>query len=110
MNAPSDTFFSPKAIRALHREISEAIGEGTAEVHFTRTKYGLLLPNGNTKADGDTHVFVEWHERPFEVKVKVAQAIHRFLTTLKLDSNITFRDSRLGSFFVNGELVGEQPA
>lgn len=106
-NVPEGTHFNSVAVEALYREI-EGVIDGKVEVHIENTQYKILTPV-NTLIPAEVHVFVEWYTRPFRTKKYVATIISDFFKAHNMDCDITFRDSPPGTFFVNGELVGQPP-
>lgn len=108
-NVPKDFKFSPSLVRSFHRALAEIDSAeiGSFEIHVENTHYSLLMPDGLTRQAANVHVFVEGHERPLEVKRKIAQQIHFFLVVHNIgnDSDITFRDSPSETFFLNGVIV-----
>ena len=108
---PEGITFRPEVTAELYRKVAEDVGRDIAhvEVHIESTQYQILKPNGTLEPAPDVHIFVEWTGKPFEVKVAVAAAVDEFLREHGLDSDLTFRDSGPGTFFVNGKLIGPIP-
>lgn len=108
---PKDIWIDPGDAFALYTEVAEAVelSIDKVEVHLGDKQYQILKPNGAKDPAPDVHVFVEWTERPYAVKELVVIAIEKFLSYYGLHSDITFRDSPEGTFFVDGILVGPVP-
>jgi hypothetical protein len=108
---PPGTYFNREATRALYDEVAVAVGFDISrvEVHVDDREWTILKPDGMTHQAQDVHVIVMWTERPLVVKELVATAIHKFCEAHRLESDITFCDFPLGSFFVNGDLFGPRP-
>ncbi len=108
---PNVSSIGSEAALALYTEVADAAGVsvGEVEVHLGEKKYKILYPDGTLIPASDVHVYVEWTGRPFEVKVRIADAIDKFMKAHGLSSDITFRDSGPGTFFVNGKLIGKEP-
>lgn len=108
---PKNICIDPGDALALYTEVAEAVelSIDKVEVHLGDKQYQILRTNGTIDPAPDVHVFVEWTERPYAVKELVVIAIDNFLSCYGLHSDITFRDSPEGTFFVDGVLVGPVP-
>lgn len=108
---PQHISIDPEAALALYIEVAAAVelSIDKVEVHLGDKKYQILKPNGAKNPAPDVHVFVEWTGHPYAVKELVVVAIDKFLSYHGLHSDITFRDSPEGTFFVDGVLVGPVP-
>ena len=108
---PASQKIDSNAAFNLHIEVAEAVGLSVdkVSVHLGHEEFMIMDLTGTKRPASDVHVFVEWTARPYAVKKLVAAAIHKFLTAHNLQSDITFRDSRKGTFFVNGVLIGPEP-
>ena len=101
----------PEAAHTLYVEVAAAVGLpiDKVDVHLGNKQYQILQPNGTKVPAPDVHVFIEWTERSYNVKLLIVAAIHKFLSYHGLHSDITFRDSPKGTFFVDGVLIGSPP-
>lgn len=109
-NVPEDIKFDPSWIKALHQSLADVIGGnvGDVEIHLVPGKITLLMPDGSVQPAPNVHVFVDWHAgRSEHVKEVMAGIIHWFLDVHGIgnDSDITFRDSPPGTFYMNGQRV-----
>ena len=109
---PKDFVADPNAAVRLYLDVASAAGVSAdnVEIHLGYKRYQILNADGSTHPAPDVHIFVEWNERPFRAKERVAAAIHEFCVAHGLQSDLAFRDSGPGTFFVNGKLIGEPPA
>lgn len=108
---PEGTQFIPDECARLYNSIASAAHclLEDLQVHIENTQYQMLQPDGSTVPAKDVHIVVEWTGRPFEVKEKIADAIDKFFKAHNMQTDLTFRDSGPGTFFVNGKLIGKKP-
>lgn len=108
---PASQKIDSNAAFDLHVEVAEAVGLSVEKVsvHLGHEQFMIMDFTGTKRPASDVHVFVEWAARPFAVKKLVAAAIHKFLAAHDLHSDITFRDSPKGTFFLDGVLIGPEP-
>ena len=96
-----------KLIEAIAKAANISLSE--PQLHFVEGRYWVWTYNSGCVSDQHgVHVFVEWHKgRGIVCKTKIAEAIHKFLTSQGLGkgSDIRFRDSPAGTFFYEGKLV-----
>jgi hypothetical protein len=112
-NVPPGTKFREDLVRDFHLDLAVADNAelGGFEIHIENVQYDLLRVDGSRTKAPNVHVFVEYFARSLPVKRKIAALIHRFLVDhgIGKDSDITFRDSPAGTFFLNGRLVEGGP-
>jgi len=111
-NVPPRMEWDYDACGKLYFEISNAArcAISRVEVHIENTQYQLLRINGKLVSSHGVHVFVEWFAgRTDNAKEQIAVAIQQFLDQHNLGSgsDITFRDSPAGTFYFEGERVGQ---
>lgn len=99
------------ALGRLYEAVAKAVKLDVedVEIHLDSVPWMILQSNGIQRPAPDVHIIIEWTERSFAVKQQIAKAIHEFCSFHGLGSDITFRDSPKGTFFVNGVLIGPEP-